>query len=221
MEPLFSVVLQIESARQRLKAFAAHQAALRKEGWLINDTEVLTKEWNFQIDGIALHGMIDRIDHHEGRNEWRVWDYKTGSTPKPPAKAHLTRAKDADTGDEQRAWMCVTPADGKTQRWTDLQLPLYALAVEHHKADAKARVSVGYFNLPSAIGDTEAVVWEELDANLREDARRCAETSIQRIREGIFWPPAESGRYDDFAHLVLGNAEETVCEPQDWKEESA
>jgi RecB family exonuclease len=70
------IELQGEAAIERLKAFAVHQAARRREGW-----RILASERNFKcrIKGCptVLSGKVDRIDRHETTGELAIIDYKT------------------------------------------------------------------------------------------------------------------------------------------------
>jgi ATP-dependent helicase/nuclease subunit B len=56
------LLVQVESARQRLGFVAEQQARLRAEGWVIERVE-----WKFEtvVGGLTLVGKIDRIDRHE------------------------------------------------------------------------------------------------------------------------------------------------------------
>ena len=77
--------------------------------------------------------------------------------------------------------------DGK-KRWNDLQLPIYRLYAEHAGMGA-ARVA--YLNLPKATATTGIVFWDDLDAHTLDSARQCAEGIVDRVRNGIFWPPQD------------------------------
>jgi hypothetical protein len=70
------IELQGEAAIERLKAFAVHQAARRREGW-----RIIASERNFKcrIKGCptVLSGKVDRIDRHETSGELAIIDYKT------------------------------------------------------------------------------------------------------------------------------------------------
>lgn len=198
------LVVQLESARQRLGKAAALRARDRAEGWVIERAE-----WKFAVDlgGLEVRGKIDRIDRNELTGAWRVLDYKTSDTAVPPPKAHLRLFR---VGDEAApAWMHVT-LDGRDYVWTDLQLPLYLRAFELEGL-AGGPVSCGYFNLPKAIGETGIVVWSELSPALRAAADACADGVAAAIRAGEFWPPKEiAADRDAFATLFHHGAEDSV-----------
>lgn len=190
------LIVQFESARQRLRAAAAVEAKERAEGWRTERTE-----WTFEIPlgPLLLRGKIDRIDRHpDGRV--RVLDYKTGDTARAPAQTHLRPARRED---EARAeWNLWTDAAGKQRVWADLQLPLYRRAV---LAEWGAAVTCGYFNLPKAAGETALSPWSDYTPELQAAAERCAAGVAAAVAAGTFWPPAEpTGReaeWDEFATL--------------------
>ncbi len=198
------LVVQLESARQRLGKVATIQARERAEGWI-----GLRMEWAFalKIAGLEVRGKIDRVERHEGTGALRVLDYKTSDAATPPQKSHLRWARPDD--DLRPAWR-RTVAAGREQVWTDLQLPLYlrALAIEFPGTP----VSCGYVNLPKAVGDTALVLWPELDESLQASAQACADGVAAAIRAGDFWPPVESAaERDPFAALFHHGVEASVA----------
>ena len=65
------LVVQFESARQRLRAAAEIEARERQDGWR---TERVEWKFEFPLGGLTVSGKIDRIDRHrDGRV--RVLDY--------------------------------------------------------------------------------------------------------------------------------------------------
>lgn len=202
------LVVQLESARQRLAAAADLQAQLRSEGWVIERAE-----WKFEIPigGFTVVGKIDRIDRHEETGERRLIDYKTSDTPVNPAEAHLRSLR---TGEAPAAW-AVWAGSGKPRVWRDLQLPLYARVVATEFPDAP--MTCGYFNLPRAATETALELWSDFDAGLAASAWACAEGVAAAIASREFWPPRElTGReaeYDDFATLFHRGAAASVAWP--------
>ncbi len=182
------LVVQFESARQRLRAAAVVEARERADGWR---TERVEWKFEFPLGGVTVSGKIDRIDRHlDGRV--RVLDYKTSDTAKEPFKAHV-RSEKAD--DEARPeWFRFVDTEGKSRVWADLQLPLYRRAVAAEWGDA---VACGYFNLPKAAGESAVAVWEDFSRELQADAERCAEGAAAAITAGVFWPPVEIKTRDD------------------------
>lgn len=208
--PVLPLVVQIESARQRLSRVADVQARLRAEGWVIVRTE-----WEFQlvIDGMPIKGKIDRIDRNELTGEVRVIDYKTSDTAVNPVDVHVRGPKRAETMEEIPEFARFAMA-GDDKIWTDLQLPLYLEAVAEEFGRG---VACGYFNLPKAAGETNTALWDGYDADMQAAAMRCARGVVDAVKTRRFWPPAELPEaQDEFAALFPQGAEASV----DWKGEA-
>jgi ATP-dependent helicase/nuclease subunit B len=196
------LVIQLESARQRLAHAAEIQARERAAGWVIEQVE---RKFLTEIAGLAVSGKIDRIDRHAGTGAVRLLDYKTSDSPVTPAVAHLRAPRRDETPPE---WLVVV-VDGKARVWSDLQLPLYrhALATEFG-----GEVACGYFNLPKAVGDTGLARWDSFTPDLQASARQAAAGVCAAIRAGEFWPPNPhiDGERDEFAALFHRGAAESV-----------
>jgi len=201
------LVVQMESARQRLAHAAEVQAQIRSEGWVIQKVE---EKFEVPVNGLTISGKIDRIDRHEETGAVRVLDYKTSDSPVNPAKAHLRTATDPD----KVAW-AVVEVHAKPKEWIDLQLPLYERAVAAIYPGAV--ITCGYFNLPKAVTETNVELWEDYDNDLASAAWTCVEGVTSAIMASEFWPPRElRGReldWDDFGTLFHNGAEDSVdCE---------
>jgi ATP-dependent helicase/nuclease subunit B len=196
------LMIQLESARQRLAKLAELQARERAAGWVIQDVE---RAFSVEIGGLTVNGKIDRIDRHAETGAVRVVDYKTSDSAVTPRAAHIRTLRPDDSPPEW-AWVVI---DGKTRVWADLQLPLYrhALAAEWGGA-----VMCGYFNLPKAASQTALALWEDYTPELHAAAMRCAEGVCAAIRVGEFWPPNETIRADadEFAPLFHHGVAESV-----------
>ncbi|HZL47056.1 MAG TPA: PD-(D/E)XK nuclease family protein [Opitutaceae bacterium] len=207
------LVVQLESARQRLTKAAEIQARERAEGWVIERAE-----WRFPdapartLGGLVVRGKIDRIDRHEGSGAWRVLDYKTSDTAVTPREAHCRRAG-RTRGDERAPDLARFAIDGAEYLWIDLQLPLYLWALEQEDAPERpaAGVACGYFHLPKAIGETGVTVWSDYSAAWQAAALRCAGAVAEAIRAERFWPPAEHVDHDEFAALFHHGTAESVA----------
>jgi ATP-dependent helicase/nuclease subunit B len=175
------LIVQLESARQRLAHAAEVQSEQRAAGWVIEQVE---RKFELGLGAVTVSGKIDRIERHAESGAVRVIDYKTSDKGVSPLTAHVRSARRAETAPD---WARFTAGD-KELVWTDLQLPLYleALAGEFGVA-----TGAGYFNLPKAVGETVLQMWEGYDATWRAAARRCAEGVAAGVTGGIFWPPAE------------------------------
>ena len=183
--------IQLDAARRRLRAAAWVQAGLVKEGWQILDSEVRIEA---ELAGMRISGRIDRIDRHIETGQIRILDYKTSDNPQKPDEAHFASARD-----EVADYMLVD-VNGKQKRWTDLQLPLYRILLPKEEY-TENKIELGYFNLPRATDDTAVVIWEDLNDDLVESARACAQCIVEDIRNRRYWPPMERVQYDDFESL--------------------
>jgi ATP-dependent helicase/nuclease subunit B len=181
------LVVQFESARQRLRAAADLEAAERADGWR---TERVEWKFEFPLGDLTVSGKIDRIDRHaDGRV--RVLDYKTGDKAAGPVAAHLRSVRADEL--ERPDWLRYVEGEGKPRAWADLQLPLYRRAVAVEFGDA---VACGYFNLPKAAGETAVTMWDDFTRDTQAAAERCAEGVIAAVVAGEFWPPRELSRRD-------------------------
>jgi ATP-dependent helicase/nuclease subunit B len=208
--PILPLVVQLESARQRLGKLAEIQAQQRAEGWVIERTEM---KFDLTLEGLPVRGKIDRIDRNEITGEVRVLDYKTSDKPVNPSVAHYRKAKRNEDLDALPDYARFT-LGGEEMVWVDLQLPLYLEAVAEEFGHS---VACGYVNLPKAAGETGVAVWIGYDGELKEAARRCAEGVALAVQARQFWPPAElPPDYDDFAGLFLQGAADSVT----WETEA-
>jgi ATP-dependent helicase/nuclease subunit B len=207
------LLVQIESARQRLARAAEVQARERAEGWVIERAE-----WRFPEDparmlgGLVVRGKIDRIDRNEGSGAWRVLDYKTSDVATDPRDAHCRRAR-RGSGDEGVSALAKFAIEGAEHIWIDLQLPLYLWALEQENLFGQpgAGVTCGYFHLPKAIGETGVTLWNDYSPAWQEAALGCAKAVAEAIQAGNFWPPAERVDHDDFAALFHHGTADSVA----------
>jgi hypothetical protein len=184
-----AIALQVEQARQRLRAFASCQADLFRAGWRIIYAEDEEHELaaNFPVDGeaIELVGRIDRIDFHEATQKVRILDYKTADAAHTPDRTHR-----------------------KGNDWTDLQLPLYRHLWPHARLNVPdgCTVELGYFNLPEQLDETKVAVANWNDETLA-GADNLARKVIRSLCAQAFWPPTRRAPdySEDFAAICLDN----------------
>ncbi len=194
--PTVPLRLQLASIRQRLRAVAHHTAAARREGWRVLHVEIdlaalLREGTPCELEGHVLAGRIDLIETHL-EHGLRVLDYKTTGNNKTPQGDHL-----ATFSGDTPAWKIYSALKGKSKKWTNLQLPLYAWIL--HRAQEE-KVSVCYFNMPKALSETKILDWAITDEEIKS-AVDCARQVVKNIRAGIFWPPAPTSKFDDFKDL--------------------
>ncbi len=181
VELTLPLIVQLESARQRLARAAEIQAAERSAGWVIEQVE---RKFELTLGAITVSAKIDRIERNAATGAVRVIDYKTSDQGVSPQAAHVRNARKDETAPD---WARFT-IDGKEFVWIDLQLPLYLEALAGELGTA---IGAGYFNLPKAVGETTILSWENYDERWRGAARRCAEGVAAALAAGIFWPPTE------------------------------
>lgn len=195
-----AVRLQIEQLRMRLEWFAQWQASHASQGWRIAASELSfgrRRPASLIVDGepMALHGKIDRVDHHPDTGAWAVYDYKTSATAMTPDKVHRT-------------------GRGDDRRWIDLQLPLYRkLLSDWVDGDGATRmdaaslddVMLGYIALPrerpSEWGDMALMAgWSADDLAQADDV---AAGVVRAVRQGRFeFDPQRRTTWYDLALLV-------------------
>ena len=207
-----AVRLQIESMRQRLAWLARVQCEIRADGWEIIEVE---SKFEIPLGKFVVVGKIDRIDRHTQTGALRVIDYKTGGVAnvdgehrkKLTAQTALPAHIPADSPVIHQAMARGKAAD---HRWMNLQLPLYAVAVRQHM---EALPAPCYITLGATAADVKLNEWPGFGESDLTAANECAAWIVEKIAEGVFWPPAEKPRYDDFAALAAGRPLEEMCEP--------
>ena len=207
------ITLQLESILQRLKKAAEIEARNRQEGWQCIDAELQIggKEDTtpFLIAEAGLRGRIDRVERHVD-GTLRIVDFKSSDKRRPPEEAHFKVITSRTKLTEADEWKCFDLPDGNRGLWLDLQLPLYAAALKQRGQNV---TSVAYFALPKSIQDTAILPWEGFDAALIDSALQCASEAVQRIRSGLFWPPAERSPNANFDEILLHDPLHSVQPP--------
>ena len=193
------VRVQIESMRQRLRHLAVLQAAQRRAGWTIVESEyAVKKNAGFTIGPLSLGGTMDRVETHQEEG-LRILDYKTFASAKTPEETHFGRARADDDFPETAITRTNKAGRAVEKAWTDLQLPLYRhLAAKIWPEHSCENIQVGYILLPGDPDDTQIALLS-LDQSAQESAMRCAAAVADRVARGVFWPPAADPDYDDFS----------------------
>jgi ATP-dependent helicase/nuclease subunit B len=214
--PAPAVLVQLEGARERLRAFARIQAAQAAAGWEIISVErKLEADDGLLIGPLKLSGKIDRIERNARTGEWRVMDYKTHATPKSPEDTHLGPRPGTEWVDEAEIDLPSSNKKPRPKRWRDLQLPLYLAITRHwHAAEiGDAPLRAAYFTLSADPAESAILEFPLLDdPAIQASAMACAEAIARKVADGIFWPPQPvPGRWDDpFAPLFL-NGDPAAC----------
>ncbi|SHJ81709.1 PD-(D/E)XK nuclease superfamily protein [Rubritalea squalenifaciens DSM 18772] len=220
-EPSLAIRIQVESARERLRALAHKQADQRADGWRIQHVEFSIGERKegkeslpWQVGGHPVNMVLDRVDRHEVTGQIRILDYKTSAKAKTPMMAHLTKWVEEECRPLLGELLPLATGRGKKlieNRWKDLQLPLYAwFAMEHFKSDEIPEI--GYINLPKAVSETEFSLWSGFDEVLLDSAKEWTLGAVKGIEEGRFFEPAELPRaeqeWDEFHLLAMDGIRE-------------
>ncbi|MDB6005497.1 MAG: rexB [Prosthecobacter sp.] len=207
------ITLQLESILQRLRQAAAVEADNRHKGWWPIEAELQIggKEdsFPFLIAEARLKGRIDRVERNVD-GTLRIVDFKSSDKSRPPNEAHFKVISARTKLTEADEWKCFDLPEGKRAIWLDLQLPLYAAALQQRGQNVS---SVAYFTLPKGIQDTAIRPWEDFDSTLIDAALQCATEAVQRIRSGQFWPPAERSPNTDFDEMILNDPLHSVQPP--------
>ncbi|MCU0780845.1 MAG: PD-(D/E)XK nuclease family protein [Akkermansiaceae bacterium] len=209
-----AIRIQTAALRQRLGWFARAQAISRAEGWQVVDVE---RRVEIPAGDAVIVARIDRIDQHAGDQSYRVVDYKTGRVKESVAGAHCVKViastrLPAHLGDDSPAVFEAGDEGKQTKyRWKNLQLPLYAAGLVQRGMPLPTPC---YFT----VGDTEKSVgieaWQGFSEEVLAAGLRCAKWLVAKIRQGVFWPPAERPRFDDFRDLAAGGSlAEAVRQP--------
>jgi ATP-dependent helicase/nuclease subunit B len=197
------VLIQRESARQRFSWWAELEAEQRKQGWRIADAETaISPEGDpWMIGAMVISGTVDRVERHS-QYGIRLIDFKTYSPygaqkreRKTVEEYHLTPLKRTEDSADFPDWSLSYNSAGKLCRWTDLQLPLYRLAMERRYPDTP--LSTAYVTLGKTKADLALDPWPALTGPLLQSARRCAEGVLAAVLARKFWPPAQVSRYPD------------------------
>lgn len=199
-QPALAFQIQRESMRQRLSFFAAVETEDRVEnpGWR---TIAFEKRFEFFVDGIKIRGIIDRIDEHED-GRLRVVDYKTGKE-KSAIYSHLHKLTPSfNIPHHLDGTDVLITHDGKPHIWKNLQLPIYALWCEE---TYKKCPQLRYGLIGQTVAETSFADWDFTEDDL-ENARRALQAVVDKVKEGIFFPPVErpSSGFDDYSDLAYG-----------------
>lgn len=196
-KPPLAIRIQTHSLRQRLEWFAYHQTETLQQGW-----EIIHVERKIAIPSgqFTIKGKIDRIDRHRDTGEIRVIDYKTG-TVKDVESQHRKNFKDSSLFPNH-----ITESDSpitKTENpkspfalWTNLQLPLYALA-ECSSSQSSTPIPC-YIQLGKTPENIGFKTWDSFSLADLDSAKSCLDWITARIAARSFWPPADKTKYDDY-----------------------
>jgi len=198
------ILLQRETARDRLTRFAPLQAQLVEEGWLIQSVEGELP--TLTIGKMEVGGRYDRLDYNAAKDLWRVYDYKSFNRVNTPEKKHFTELKaNSKRNPDFEFESGGTRKNGETifYRWDDLQLPVYYRNLRQGNPEiAKSQgLEIGYIVLPED-GPAEANLWENYQ-KVETKANAAIEKIVQRIQQARpeFFAFERDGTYPVFPHF--------------------
>jgi hypothetical protein len=197
----------------RLRAFAPAQAAARREGWRIIETEHgVKREDGHRIGPLALTGVMDRVEVHLELG-LRILDYKTFGRPKTPEETHFVRPRGVTEWEATNIVRSGKKGQPVARVWCDLQLPLYRrLAAAIWPEHAERGLQVGYVLLPA-----EEIEEPFATLDLKDDsAMKCAAEVADRVARGVFWPPTPADRveHDDLESWFGGDDPAALLDPE-------
>ncbi|NBV38601.1 MAG: PD-(D/E)XK nuclease family protein [Verrucomicrobia bacterium] len=198
------ILLQRETARDRLTRFAPLQAQLVEEGWLIQSVEGELP--TLTIGKMEVGGRYDRLDYNAQKDLWRVYDYKSFNRVNTPEKKHFTELKaNSKRNPDFEFESGGTRKNGEAIfcRWDDLQLPVYYRNLRQGNPEiAKSQgLEIGYIVLPED-GPAEANLWENYQ-KVETKANAAIEKIVQRIQQARpeFFAFERDGTYPVFPHF--------------------
>ncbi len=232
-----NMLLQLNSLKKRIQAFAKQQSAWAQAGWQIHEAEYkLNRDGDkrrelfpfAQYPDVALRGCVDRIDYHPSYG-YRLIDYKTWDETK---NAHVLSSRKEDLefatgvmglplyeevsvnkkGEEKRTKRAVK----------SIQLPLYARALEvkepmRFKPGGVSRIyDLCYAVLGNSPENVRAVMSRDDEEEKVKliDLRPLADEIVERLLDGIlgnkFWPPSPDALTWDFGEYFFANIEKNV-----------
>ena len=203
--PTVNVLLQLQSARERLMRFAETQAKWAKEGWLVEGTEIPYFAKPFKELDVSIKGFVDRVDYHilpDGSREFRIIDYKTWDNVKEISRhIHTKSGKQIEFANRLKlpTESFSKNKDGEPVRMLTVQLPLYGACLKAQDPDRFDGPITEYDYLVLAEDQVKVVSVKEY-AGL---SLRTARVAIERIKDSIFWPARadENGKLYDFGRM--------------------
>ncbi|MEO8616657.1 MAG: PD-(D/E)XK nuclease family protein [Luteolibacter sp.] len=207
--PPLSIRIQTEALRQRFLWLSQIQSEQRSEGWEIVDVE---RKVEIPVGDALIVAKIDRIDRHHETGRLRVIDYKTGEV-KGVEQAHRKKVIASTvlpahyTMEDPVIYLGEEKGKSVNYRWHNLQLPLYAAAVNDREQTLPTPC---YLTLGATESDVALHEWSSFETADLAAAQACANWIAGKIAAGIFWPPAEKVTYDDYAILAAGRSLEEM-----------
>ena len=218
--PTVNILLQLQSARERLMRFAAIQAKWAQDGWLVEGTEIPCFAKPFEELDVSIKGFVDRVDcrlRSDGSREFRIIDYKTWDDFESAKRKHLRTGTAKQIQFAECLKLPTMLERKKPVRMLTVQLPLYG---ECLKAQFPER-----FNGPITGYDYLVFSEDKVDVLSAKDyvdlSLKTARVAIERIKANIFWPARadEDGSLYDLGRIFTFSPERDLLDGDsacDW-----
>ena len=206
--PTANVLLQLQSARERLMRVAAIQAECAQEGWRVEGTEIPYFAKPFEELDVSIKGFVDRVDYRvrpDGGKEFRIIDYKTWDEFESAKRKHVSAGAANQIDFAERLKIPTQLERRKPVRMLTVQLPLYGACLKAEFPERFDGPITGYDYLVLAEDKVDVLsVMDYVDLSLRT-----ARIAIERIKANIFWPARadEDGELYDFGRIFTFSPE--------------
>ena len=206
--PTANVLLQLQSARERLMRVAAIQAECAQEGWRVEGTEIPYFAKPFEELDVSIKGFVDRVDcrvRPDGGKEFRIIDYKTWDEFECAKRKHVSAGAAKQIDFAERLKLPTQLERRKPVRMLTVQLPLYGACLKAEFPERFDGPITGYDYLVLAEDKVDVLsVMDYVDLSLRT-----ARIAIERIKANIFWPARadEDGELYDFGRIFTFSPE--------------
>lgn len=218
--PTVNVLLQLQSARERLMRFAAIQARWAQDGWRVEGTEIPYFAKPFRDLDVSIKGFVDRVDYRElpdGGKEFRIIDYKTWDEFESAKRKHVRSGAAKQIDFAERLKLPTMIERNSPVRMLTVQLPLYGECLKSQFPERFNGTIAQYDYL--VFSDDKVDVLSVKD--YVELSIRTARVAIERIKAGIFWPARadEDGKLYDLGRLFMLSPERDLMDGDnacDW-----
>ena len=206
--PTANVLLQLQSARERLMRVAAIQAECAQEGWRVEGTEIPYFAKPFEELDVSIKGFVDRVDYRvrpDGGKEFRIIDYKTWDEFESAKRKHVSAGAAKQIDFAECLKLPTQLERRKPVRMLTVQLPLYGACLKAEFPERFDGPITGYDYLVLAEDKVDVLsVMDYVDLSLRT-----ARIAIERIKANIFWPARadEDGELYDFGRIFTFSPE--------------
>ena len=221
--PTANLLLQLQSAKERLSSFAALQAAQRAAGWKILGCEKRIADIKpFPEFDVTIKGFIDRVDYNAETGKYCIIDYKTwDKASKGQEKIYSTKG-----GEIEFARLLGLPTftipgrKPKEARWLAVQMAVYNELLSVSVPEIRGNISeFKYAVLGESPEETKFIGGNDDPFDIAKELPSALETIrrvFELISQGVFWPPGLSNPWEyDFGRLFLTNPATDFAD-SDW-----